>query len=65
MATGSNAVEQTGLAADICRQIRKSANVRYLRALPVFKVEQDLPRDLIELLRDLERSERVQMRRAS
>ena len=46
------------LGTGIRRLIGSGANARYLRALPLFRVERDLPADLRSLLRALDRSER-------
>ena len=45
------------LANGIRRLIGSEANARYLRALPLFSVERDLPADLRSLLLEIDRSE--------
>jgi hypothetical protein len=54
--TSNENKEQLGVA--VRRLIGSGANARYLRALPLFRVEQDLPADLRLLLRALDRPER-------
>ena len=48
------------LAKDIRRQIGTQANARFLRRMPLFAIDQDLPNDLNALLGDLELAERRQ-----
>jgi hypothetical protein len=48
------------LARDIRRQIGTQANTRFLRRMPVFAVDENLPQDLSALLGALERAERQQ-----
>jgi hypothetical protein len=48
------------LARDIRRQIGTPANTRFLRRMPVFAVDENLPQDLSALLGALERAERQQ-----
>lgn len=57
MAARSIDDRQTSLAADLRRQIRTPVNARFLSGLPTFKVEQDLPRDLVDLLHEVDRAE--------
>ena len=45
------------LGGGVRRLIGSGANARYLRALPLFRVEQELPADLRSLLRALDRPE--------
>jgi hypothetical protein len=42
----------------IRREIRSKSNARFLRGMPHFKVEQELPQRLRALLAQLERAER-------
>ena len=44
------------LSTSIRRQIGTDANARYLSALPVFRVDRDLPTELSDKLKKLERS---------
>jgi hypothetical protein len=46
------------LGKGIRRLIGSEANARYLRALPLFRVEPELPADLRSLLRAIDRPER-------
>lgn len=48
------------LARDIKRQIRTEANARFLRRIPLFAVEDEIPAKLSELLADLDSTERRQ-----
>ena len=48
---------QASLSSDLRRQIRTPANARFLGALPSFKVERELPRDLAELLQEIDHAE--------
>ena len=45
------------LGAEIRRQIGRPDNARILRALPQFRVEDDLPEHIMSRLRELERRE--------
>lgn len=63
MASRSIDVRQASLSADLRRQIRTPANARFLGGLPSFKVERDLPRDLTELLREIDHAEQRYKRR--
>lgn len=45
------------LPACIRRQIGTEANMRYLRALPEFRVDAELPIDLRRMLGEMERAE--------
>lgn len=44
----------------IRRQLGSEANRRYLRNLPIFRVDPKLPRKLSALLEEIERSEQMQ-----
>lgn len=45
------------LAGVIRKEMAREANVRFLRSLPVFRVDQQIPPRFIELLRHLDRVE--------
>ena len=45
------------LAKDIKRQIRTEANSRFLRRIPLFRVENTLPNDVMALLGELDSAE--------
>jgi hypothetical protein len=45
------------LPANIRRQIGTEANMRYLRALPEFRVDAELPIDLRRILGEMKRAE--------
>lgn len=45
------------LAATIRRQIGSEANARFLRSMPAFRVDAELPTDLRDMLRELDRAE--------
>jgi hypothetical protein len=53
----SNGDRSHTLSASIRRQIGTEANVRYLRSLPAFRVDLELPADLREILNKMERNE--------
>jgi hypothetical protein len=48
--------------SSVRRLIGSDANRGYLRSLPTFRVEKTLPSDLMALLEQLERAERVEPR---
>jgi hypothetical protein len=54
--------ERTGLAAEVRRQASASLTSRYLRSLPMFQVEPDLPAAVRELLGEIDRAERAEKR---
>lgn len=56
---GSRSIDdrQASLSANLRRQIRTPANARFLGALPSFKVERELPRDLADLLQEIDHAE--------
>lgn len=51
---------QTDLASDIRRQFGKRSTARFLNALPAFKVVDDIPAPLKDLLERLEETEEVE-----
>ncbi|MET0599097.1 MAG: hypothetical protein ABWZ57_14665 [Mesorhizobium sp.] len=51
-----NANGSDTLSTSIRRQIGTDANARYLKALPVFRVDRDLPSELRDKLKKLEQS---------
>lgn len=53
----SNGDQPHTLPASIRRQIGTEANLRYLRSLPTFRVDPELPVDLREILNEMERAE--------
>ena len=56
MSKASNEKKE-GLGGSVRHLIASGANARHLRALPLFRVEQELPTDLRSLLRALDRPE--------
>ena len=56
---------QASLSADLRRQIRTPSNARFLGALPSFKVERDLPNELVELLCEIDHAEQRYTRQHS
>jgi hypothetical protein len=53
----SNGDQSHTLPAGIRRQIGSETNLRFLRSLPVFRVDTELPVDLREILSEMERAE--------
>jgi hypothetical protein len=53
----SNGNKSQTLPASIRRQIRTEANARYLRSMPAFRIETELPADLRKILTEMERAE--------
>lgn len=60
----SNGNQPTQLSAQIRRQIGTADNKRFLRAMPLFKVDRELPKDLDHLLDELDRAEKRKRRRS-
>jgi hypothetical protein len=54
---GSSKDQRQNLPATIVGQIGSESNTRYLRSLPVFHVDPELPEEIRGILDDLERSE--------
>ncbi|MGI6854757.1 hypothetical protein [Mesorhizobium sp. 1B3] len=61
----SNGMKPNEISKEIKRQIGQQANARYLRALPLFRVDKELPKSFHGLLRDIDRAERSQKERRS
>ncbi len=57
MINRSNTQKPANLSDNLRRQIRTPGNQRFLRGLPSFQIEQELPHDLIDLLRQIDRAE--------
>lgn len=53
------------ISKEIKRQIGQQANTRYLRGLPLFRVDNELPKSFHGLLRKIDRAERRQKERRS
>lgn len=53
----NNGDQSRTLPASIRRQFGTEANVRYLRSLPAFRVDAELPADLREILDEMKRKE--------
>lgn len=53
----SNGDNSNTLQSSIRRQAGTEANTRYLRALPEFRVDAELPMDLRRMLGEMERAE--------
>ncbi len=53
-------VDFTETSRLIRRELRTESNGRFLRGLPAFKTEYDLPDEMRDLLSQLERAERSQ-----
>lgn len=53
------------ISKEIKRQIGQQANTRYLRALPLFRVDNELPQSFHGLLHDIDRAEHRQKERRS
>ena len=51
---GNNSQKRTELAADIRRQVGTEATKRFLRTLPAFRLEKEMPKHFKELLDRLE-----------
>jgi hypothetical protein len=47
--------QRAHLTASIMRQTGEEANVRYMRSLPIFRVDLELPEDMREMLEKMER----------
>jgi hypothetical protein len=54
---GNNGDRRAALAADIRRQLRSEATKRFLRTLPAFRLEKEMPKRLTDLLDRLEGAE--------
>ncbi|RWA71367.1 hypothetical protein EN836_15730 [Mesorhizobium sp. M1C.F.Ca.ET.193.01.1.1] len=54
---GNNGERSAGLANDIRRQVGTEATKRFLRTLPVFRLEKEVPKRLTDLLDRLEGAE--------
>lgn len=54
---GNNSNKRTGLAADIRRQVGTEATKRFLRTLPAFRLDKEVPKHFRELLERLEGAE--------
>jgi hypothetical protein len=54
---GSSKNQTQNLPATIMGQIGSESNTRYLRSLPVFRVDPELPEQMRHILDDLERAE--------
>ncbi|PWJ84195.1 hypothetical protein C7441_106110 [Pseudaminobacter salicylatoxidans] len=57
MARGNNNRTSDALALEIRRQFGSDAVKRFVRALPAFKVDQELPRKIRDLLGKLDHAE--------
>jgi hypothetical protein len=64
MMARNTANRQDKLAADIRRQIGDRSLTRFLGAMPTYKVVNDIPRHMQDLLEQLEASERRQTGRS-
>ncbi|BCH20811.1 hypothetical protein MesoLjLc_05690 [Mesorhizobium sp. L-8-10] len=60
----SNGNQPTRISAQIRRQIGTAENKRFLRAMPLFKVDPELPETLDHLLDELDRAEKRKRRRS-
>ncbi|WP_265515988.1 hypothetical protein [Nitratireductor luteus] len=47
----------------LSRQFRHADNTRFLRRLPGFELERELPEELLELLSELQKAENVRVHR--
>jgi len=54
---GNNANRRAELANDIRRQAGSEATKRFLRTLPTFRLEKEMPRQLVDLLDRLDGAE--------
>ncbi|MGO4836821.1 hypothetical protein AB4144_31705 [Rhizobiaceae sp. 2RAB30] len=54
----SNGNQPTQISTEIRRQIGTADNKRFLRAMPLFKVDSELPDHLDHLLDEIDRAER-------
>ncbi|AZO73765.1 MULTISPECIES: hypothetical protein [unclassified Mesorhizobium] len=59
--TGNNAERRARLAHDIRRQVGAEATKRFLRTLPAFRLEKEMPKRLTDLLDRLEGAEADKM----
>ena len=57
MSRGSSKDQRQSLPVAIAGQIGSEANRRYLRSLPVFRDDPELPEEMRDMLDDLERVE--------
>jgi hypothetical protein len=55
--SGNHGYRHAELANDIRRQAGSEATKRFLRSLPAFRLEQEMPRRLIDLLERLDDAE--------
>lgn len=60
----SNGHQPTSLSAEIRRQIGTADNKRFLRAMPLFKVDPKVPEELDHLLDEIDRAEKRKTRRS-
>ncbi|HET9535325.1 MAG TPA: hypothetical protein VFP43_08275 [Mesorhizobium sp.] len=65
MSRGRSKKERDSLPANIVRQVKTEANRRYLRSLPVFRVESELPDDFRDMLKRMEREEKSDPRQGT
>jgi hypothetical protein len=60
---GGSKNQDRNLPATIMGQIGSESNTRYLHSLPVFRVDPELPEEMLDRLGDLERAENRTTRR--
>jgi hypothetical protein len=58
----ANKVDFTETSRLIRREIGTEANARFLRRMPLFKADEDVPKEMLELLARLDRAERAHSR---
>jgi len=58
----SNGEQPNQLSAEIRRQMGTAANTRFLRALPLFRADPEIPEPFVRLLREIDRAERRERR---
>lgn len=57
-------LQKDGSTADeLSRQFRHADNTRFLRRLPGFELERELPEELLELLSELQEAENARVNR--
>ncbi|RWM08855.1 MAG: hypothetical protein E5X80_02615 [Mesorhizobium sp.] len=55
--TGNNSERRAALANDIRREVGSEATKRFLRTLPAFRLEKEVPKRLTDLLDRLDEAE--------
>jgi len=62
MSRSADSIDSTETSRLIRREIGTDANARFLRRMPAFRTDHDLPDEMQEMLARLERAERAHSR---